>query len=159
MYPDGMHRLFVSRVIPVLAVLASALTVAACGGGDDNSTPTGPSTPRGEYSQTDLVVGTGTDAAAGRTATVYYTLWFYNPNGTDGKGQQIQSNVGGTPFSFLVGGNGVISGWNRGVPGMRVGGRRRLVLPPELAYGAAGNPPTIGPNATLVFEIELLNVQ
>jgi len=154
-----MHRLFVSQVVRILVVLVSALTVAGCGGDDDTSTPTGPSTPRGEYSQVDLVVGTGTEATVGRNVTAYYTLWFYNPNGTDGKGQQIQSNVGGTPFPFLLGGNGVISGWNRGVPGMRVGGRRRLVLPPELAYGAAGNPPTIGPNATLVFEIELLSVQ
>jgi FKBP-type peptidyl-prolyl cis-trans isomerase len=148
-----------ARIIRSLSVVLVATAAVACGGGDDNSTPTGPSTPRGEYSQVDLVVGTGTEATVGRNVTAYYTLWFYNPNGTDGKGQQIQSNVGGTPFPFLLGGNGVISGWNRGVPGMRVGGRRRLVLPPELAYGAAGNPPTIGPNATLVFEIELLSVQ
>jgi FKBP-type peptidyl-prolyl cis-trans isomerase len=143
----------------LLIALVCALTFVACGS-DSDSSPTSPSpaTPRGEYSQTDLVVGTGTEATNGRTASVFYTLWYYNPNGTDGKGQQLQSNVGSTPFSFSVGGNGVIQGWNRGVPGMRVGGRRRLVLPPELAYGAAGNQ-SIGPNATLVFEIELLNVQ
>ena len=140
-----------------LIALFCALTVVACGG-SDNSNPTGPSTPRAEYSQTDLVVGTGTEATNGRNASVYYTLWSYNPAGTDGKGQQLQTNVGGTPFPFVVGSNGVIQGWNRGVPGMRVGGRRRLVIPPELAYGSTGSGP-IGPNATLVFEIELLGVQ
>jgi len=143
----------------VLVVLVSALAVAACGG-DDDSTPTGPSTPRGEYSQTDLVVGTGTEATNGRLITVNYTGWLYNPNAVDSKGTQFDSSLspGRGPYSFVLG-TTVIAGWNRGVPGMRVGGRRRLVIPPELAYGAGGSPPTIGPNATLVFDIELLNVQ
>jgi FKBP-type peptidyl-prolyl cis-trans isomerase FkpA len=143
----------------LLIALVCALTLTACGGSDDS--PTAPSTPRAEYSQTDLVVGTGTEATNGRNVTVNYTGWLYNPSGTDGKGTQFDSSLspGRSPFPFVLGGNGVISGFNRGILGMRVGGRRRFVLPPELAYGATGSPPAIGPNATLVFEVELLNVQ
>ena len=144
----------------LLIALFCALTFVACGS-DSDSSPTGPSTPRAEYSQTDLVVGTGTEATNGRNVTVNYTGWLYNPSATDGKGTQFDSSLspGRTPFPFTLGGNGVISGFNRGVLGMRIGGRRRIVLPPELAYGASGSPPAIGPNATLVFEIELLSVQ
>jgi FKBP-type peptidyl-prolyl cis-trans isomerase len=131
---------------------------AACGD-DSPSSPNSPTTlPRAEYSQTDLLVGTGSEATNGRRLSVHYTLWMYDPAGSNGKGQQIQTSVGGTPFSFVLGTGAVIAGWDRGVPGMLIGGRRRLVLPPELAYGAAGNPPIPG-NASLVFEIELLGVQ
>ncbi len=130
-------------------------TAAACG--DDS--PNAPTPPRAEYSQTDLRVGTGTEATNGRTLSVHYTLWLYDPAGTNGKGRQLQSSVGGSPFSFRLGTGGVISGWDRGVPGMRIGGQRRLVLPPELAYGATGNGPDIPPNTSLVFEVELLDVQ
>jgi FKBP-type peptidyl-prolyl cis-trans isomerase FkpA len=134
----------------------AALAASACGGG--NSTPTAP-TPSAPYSQTDLRVGTGDEAVNGRTALVNYGGWFYNPAGTDGKGNQFDSNAGRGPFPFVVGTGNVIQGWHRGVVGMRVGGLRRLVLPPELAYGSTGSLPTIPPNATLVFDIELLAVQ
>ena len=143
-----------------LAVLLIAAMGAAAACGDDSpSSPTSPTTlPRAEYSQTDLLVGTGTEATNGRRLSVHYTLWMYDPAGSNGKGQQIQTSVGGTPYPFVLGTGAVIAGWDRGVPGMLIGGRRRLVLPPELAYGAAGNPPIPG-NASLVFEIELLGVQ
>jgi FKBP-type peptidyl-prolyl cis-trans isomerase len=146
---------FTSVAFPVLVLVASIAT--ACGGGTDS--PTSPSTqPRGEFSQTDMTVGTGAEATAGRRLTVHYTLWQYDPARLENKGTQYQSSVGAAPFGFTLGAGGVIRGWDQGVVGMRVGGRRRLVLPPELAYGAAGNPP-IPPNATLIFEIELLDVQ
>jgi len=143
-----------------LAVLLIAAMGAAAACGDDSpDSPTSPTTlPRAEYSQTDLLVGTGTEATNGKRLSVHYTLWMYDPAGSNGKGQQIQTSVGGTPFPFVLGTGAVIAGWDRGVPGMLIGGRRRLVLPPELAYGAAGNPPIPG-NASLVFEIELLSVQ
>jgi FKBP-type peptidyl-prolyl cis-trans isomerase FkpA len=145
------RRLFVTSLIAALLFITTAC-------GDSNPTePTQP-TPRAEYSQTDLRVGTGTEATNGRTMIVNYTGWLYNPSGTDGKGSQFDTSSGRGTYSFVLGGNGVISGWNRGVLGMRVGGLRRFVLPPELAYGSAGNPP-IPPNATLVFEVELVNVQ
>ena len=139
-----------------IAVTLIAATAAAAGCSDD-SNPNSP-TPRAEYSQTDVRVGTGAEATAGRRLNVHYTLWAYSPSGTDGKGQQIQTSVGGAPYSFVLGTGAVISGWDRGVPGMRVGGLRRLVLPPELAYGSQGNGQIPG-NATLVFDIELMEVQ
>ena len=87
-----------------------------------------------------------------------YTGWLYNPSGTDGKGQQFDTSAGRGLLTFVVGSNQVIPGFSQGVQGMRVGGFRRVVLPPSLAYGATGNGP-IPPNATLVFEIELVGVQ
>jgi FKBP-type peptidyl-prolyl cis-trans isomerase len=142
------------------AFAAACMAAAACGGGSGGggSTPTGPSTPAAPFSQTDITVGTGTEATTGRTASVTYTLWLYDPAQPQSKGRQIETNVGGPAFSFVLGANRVIRGWEQGVPGMRVGGQRRLIIPPELAYGAAGSPPAIPPNATLVFEISLLNV-
>jgi hypothetical protein len=99
----------------------------------------------------DLVKGKGPEAVRGKTVEVHYTGWL-----TDGK--QFDSSVGGNPFSFKLGAGEVIEGWDRGVAGMKVGGKRKLTLPPELGYGAAGAPPDIPPNATLVFEVELLAV-
>ncbi len=99
----------------------------------------------------ELAVGKGPEAVRGKTVEVHYTGWL-----TDGK--KFDSSVGGAPFSFRLGAGEVIEGWDRGVAGMKVGGKRKLTLPPELGYGAAGAPPDIPPNATLVFEIELLAV-
>ena len=141
-----------------LAMLLTAAIGAAAACGDDS--PNSPTPARVEYSQTDLVVGTGTEATNGRTLSVHYILWLYDPAGANGKGRQLQSSRSlGSPFSFPLGAGSVISGWDRGVPGMRVGGQRRLALPPELAYGTSGNGPDIPPNTSLIFEIELLAVQ
>jgi peptidylprolyl isomerase/FKBP-type peptidyl-prolyl cis-trans isomerase FkpA len=104
------------------------------------------------------VVGTGTEATAGRRVTVHYTGWLYDPSQAQNKGRQFDSSVGGQPFTFTLGANTVIRGWEQGVPGMRVGGQRRLTIPPELGYGAAGSPPVIPPNATLVFDVEAIAV-
>jgi FKBP-type peptidyl-prolyl cis-trans isomerase FkpA len=138
----------------VLTVFVLAAAVLACKG---NSTPTSPSVNANvPYSQTDLVVGTGTEAVNGRNATVNYALWLYDPISAQNKGQALQNGS----FSFLVGGGGVIPGFNQMVTGMRVGGQRRAIVPPNLAYGAAGNAQGgIPGNATLVFEVELVNVQ
>ena len=151
--PSGQRTMF--RTLTAVLIAAAAAAASACG--DDSPTA---ATPRAEYAVTDVRVGTGAEATTGRLLTVHYVLWSYDPAGTSGKGTQLQSSAAiGPPFQFTLGAGNVISGWDRGVPGMRVGGLRRLVLPPEFAYGAAGNGPTIPPNATLVFEIELLNVQ
>jgi FKBP-type peptidyl-prolyl cis-trans isomerase FkpA len=129
-------------------VLAAA---AGCG-----SSVTAPSTA--PFSQSDLRTGTGTDAASGKVVTVNYTGWLYDASKTNGKGVQFDTSVGGTPFSFTLGAGQVISGWDQGLPGMKVGGLRRLVVPPSLGYGAVRYGP-IPPGATLVFEIDLVDVQ
>ena len=138
-------------------LVAATLLVAGCGGG--SSSPTSPSQPGAPFSSTDLQVGTGAEATAGRVATVNYTGWLYDPTQPEQKGRQFDTSTGRGPFSFRLGTGGVIRGWDQGVVGMKVGGQRRLIIPPELGYGAAGSGNVIPPNATLVFDIELLNVQ
>lgn len=140
--------------LPLLFLFAVVLT-SACGG---NSSPTAPDQSGVPYSQTDLRAGTGAEATAGKRVTVNYTGWLYSASGADNKGTQFDSSVGRGPFEFVLGTGNVIPGWHRGVAGMKVGGVRRLVIPPDLAYGASGNGP-IPPNAALVFEVELLSVQ
>ena len=135
-----------------VASLALLIVTAGCAG-----SATAPSS-YAAYSQTDVVVGTGTEAAAGNTATVNYTGWVYDASKTNQRGAQFDSSIGKTPFSFVLGANGVIRGWEQGVPGMKVGGVRQLVVPPALAYGETRNG-AIPPNATLIFEITLLDVQ
>jgi FKBP-type peptidyl-prolyl cis-trans isomerase len=100
----------------------------------------------------DLVVGKGATAKVGSTASVNYTGWL-----TDGT--QFDSSIGRAPFEFVIGQGGVIEGWDKGVAGMKVGGKRELIIPPTMGYGAPGSPPVIPPNATLRFDIELLSVK
>jgi FKBP-type peptidyl-prolyl cis-trans isomerase FkpA len=140
----------------VTAALLSLAAAIACGGDDRAAAPTSP-TPSVPFSQTDLRVGSGAEAVAGRRLTVHYTGWLYDANRADQKGQQFDSSVGRQPFSFTLGAGQVIRGWDQGFAGMRVGGQRRLVIPPDLAYGSRGSGP-IPPNATLVFDVELLSV-
>lgn len=102
---------------------------------------------------TDMTVGNGAEAVAGKTVDVHYTGWL-----TDGT--KFDSSLDrGKPFSFPLGGGRVIKGWDQGVAGMRVGGKRKLVIPPELGYGSRGAGGLIPPGATLVFEVELLAVR
>lgn len=100
----------------------------------------------------DTTVGTGTEAAAGNSVEVHYVGTF-----PDGKGFD-SSRSRGRPFTFQLGAGRVIKGWDEGVAGMKVGGIRKLIIPPELAYGSRGAPGAIPPNATLHFEVELLKV-
>jgi len=137
------------RFIPILVLAAG---VAGC-----SDSPTAPSN-YAPFSQTDLTLGTGGDAISGRLLTVHYTGWFYGESRPDKKGPVFDSSAGGDPFSFTLGAGQVIAGWDQGLLGMRVGGVRRLIIPPSLAYGSFRNGP-IPPNATLVFEVELLEVQ
>ena len=105
---------------------------------------------------TDRVVGTGKQARSGTTVKVHYTGWLYN-NGQ--KGTKFDSSVDrGEPFKFDLGAGEVIKGWDQGVVGMKVGGKRQLIIPPGLAYGERGAGGAIPPNATLMFEVQLLDV-
>jgi len=106
---------------------------------------------------TDTNVGTGAEATKGHKVSVHYTGWLYN-NGT--KGAKFDSSLDrGQPFAFGLGGGQVIQGWDEGVAGMKVGGKRTLIIPPELGYGARGAGGVIPPNATLIFDIELLDLK
>jgi FKBP-type peptidyl-prolyl cis-trans isomerase FkpA len=136
--------------VRLFSLCTIAALAAACG-----SSPSSPAPLDVPYSQTDLQVGTGATAVVGSQVDVNYSLWLYSTTAADHKGSLIQANK----YSFVVGAGQVIPGWDQGVPGMRVGGVRRLVLPPNLAYGSAGAAPDIPPNATLVFDIELLAVR
>ena len=98
-------------------------------------------------------------ASSGQTASVNYTGWLYSESAADNKGKQFDSSIGRGPFEFKLGSGQVIRGWDQGVQGMKVGGQRRLVLPPEFAYGSRGAGGVIPPNATLVFDVELLGVR
>ncbi|MBW8060668.1 MAG: FKBP-type peptidyl-prolyl cis-trans isomerase [Solirubrobacterales bacterium] len=155
--------------------LGAALAIAGCGGDDESTTtttatstesttaeaePTKPvvkvpeGAPPKKLEIKDLSRGTGAVAEAGDEVTVQYV-------GVDYKtGEEFDASWDrGEPFAFQLGGGQVIPGWDQGVEGMRVGGRRELIIPPDLAYGAAGSPPAIAPNATLVFVVDLLGVR
>jgi FKBP-type peptidyl-prolyl cis-trans isomerase FkpA len=135
-----------------IALSLVTLAAVACG-----PTPTEPS-HFAEFTQTDLRLGTGDEAVAGRDVTVHYTLWLYNATATSNKGPQIETSLGDEPFTFELGIGQVIRGWDTGLVGMRVGGLRRLIIPPSQAYGPARSG-QIPPDATLLFEIELLAVE
>jgi len=139
-----------------LLIAVAILANVAC-----NDEPTAPTQSRTvtstePYSQTDLTIGTGATAAFGSRVAVAYTGWLDDASRPDHKGQIFDTSLS---FTFHIGIGQVIRGWEQGVPGMRVGGQRRLIIPPELAYGTAGSGLNIPPNATLVFDITLLSVQ
>jgi len=108
----------------------------------------------------DTVAGTGAEATAGHRVRVHYTGWLHDPAAADQRGRKFDSSKDrGQPFAFGLGAGEVIRGWDEGVQGMKVGGRRQLVIPPGLAYGETGSGTTIPGNAVLVFEIVLLQVR
>jgi FKBP-type peptidyl-prolyl cis-trans isomerase FkpA len=143
-----MKKIFLS----IFAVLSFVLSACGGGGGSPSTAPT-------QLQVTDSLVGTGTAAAAGNTITVHYTGWLYDETASQYRGKQFDSSVGKTPFSFKLGVGQVIAGWDQGVVGMKVGGKRTLIIPSALGYGSTGAGSAIPPNAALVFDVELLSVQ
>jgi FKBP-type peptidyl-prolyl cis-trans isomerase FkpA len=140
-----------------LALLAVGGNLAGCA----RSTPrtVTPENQVAEMATEELVAGAGPEATPGARVTVHYTGWLYDKSQPDAKGAEFDSSrKGGDPFTFTLGAGAVIKGWDQGVAGMRIGGQRRLVIPAALGYGAAGAGGVIPPNATLVFDVELLDV-
>ena len=113
-----------------------------------------------ELTMTDEQVGSGHEALAGRRVTVHYTGWLYDSSRDGNKGTKFDSSRDrGEPFTFPLGAGRVIQGWDQGVAGMKVGGRRTLTIPSRMGYGSEGAPGAIPPNAALVFDVELLDVK
>jgi len=112
-----------------------------------------------ELKKIDVKQGTGAEATSGKPVVVHYTGWLYDSSKPDQKGQKFDSSRDrGQPFSFPLGGGRVIKGWDEGVAGMKVGGQRTLVIPPAMGYGDRGAGGVIPPGATLIFEVELVDV-
>lgn len=148
--------------------VAAALLAAACGNdgassGSERRRIDAPQAPAGvtELQKIDIVKGAGEGISAGQQAVVHYTGWLYEPGAPENKGRQFDSSrTSGRPFRFVVGAGNVIKGWDEGVQGMQPGGQRQLVVPPELGYGATGaGGGVIPPNATLLFDVELLAIE
>jgi FKBP-type peptidyl-prolyl cis-trans isomerase FkpA len=145
----------------MLVALLAAFT-AGCGG---DSGEEGQLSPMGESGITELQkndtkAGIGTEARRGQNVRVHYTGWLYDGSAADRKGTKFDSSHDrNEPFEFRLGAGEVIPGWDEGVAGMKVGGTRTLTIPPQMAYGRSGAGGVIPPNATLVFDIELLDVR
>lgn len=150
----------------VAVLFSTAFIVGGCQAGTESTKST---TPEGNTAMTqnitelvkiDTLVGSGREAEIGFNVTVHYTGWLYDPSKPDNKGEKFDSSVDrGEPFVFYLGGGQVIQGWDQGFAGMKIGGKRTLVIPPEMGYGARGAGGVIPPNATLVFDVELLDVK
>jgi len=156
------------------AVLFGSLTMTACGQQDAataESADAGDTTQSSEGTAekmevitelqiTDVVQGEGATASAGQQVVVHYTGWLYDPAQTDSKGEKFDSSVDrGDPFVFPLGAGRVIRGWDEGFAGMQIGGKRILIIPPDMAYGERGAGGVIPPNATLMFEVDLLEIK
>ncbi len=141
--------------IELVVVCVVVLLSVACGGGTATSPTSVVSVP---FSTVDLRVGSGAEATTGRTVSVNYTGWVYSTSAADNKGTQFDTSIGKSPLVFTVGAGRVIRGFDQGVVGMKVGGQRRIVIPPDLGYGSAGAG-SIPPNATIIFDVDLLAVQ
>jgi FKBP-type peptidyl-prolyl cis-trans isomerase FkpA len=138
-----------------VAAFVAVLSLAGCGGGGGGSSSSTVAVANpAQFTATDVVVGTGATASTGKTATVTYTGWLYSATAADHKGTQFDSGS----FSFVLGQGQVIQGFDQGVTGMLVGGKRTLLIPSSMGYGASGYG-TIPPNAGLVFDITLTAVQ
>jgi FKBP-type peptidyl-prolyl cis-trans isomerase len=160
-------------IVMVLAMVLASLVIVACSRSEkpDSAAPapaeaapapaaTNPTgTDTMPLQKTDLSPGNGVEIKSGQTALVHYTGWLYDTAAPENKGKQFDSSVGGEPFEFPLGASAVIQGWDQGVVGMKVGGKRRLVIPPELGYGNRGAGGVIPPGATLVFDVELVEIR
>jgi FKBP-type peptidyl-prolyl cis-trans isomerase FkpA len=143
-------------------ILISTFTISGCKAETQTSPKekTAMSTGITELVKKDTVIGEGREAEPGFNVTVHYTGWLYDPSQADGHGKKFDSSLDRhEPFVFFLGGGQVIKGWDEGFAGMKIGGKRTLIIPPEMGYGARGAGGVIPPNATLVFDVELLDIK
>lgn len=155
------------NMFKVIASMACALALVACGGGSKNDTPATTIPPQPIFTKTDTVVGTGSvEAANGDLVSVHYTGYLYDDTAVDKKGHKFESSHDGanTPYVFTLGRGSVIVGWDQGIPGMRVGGQRTLLIPASMAYGAvekknADGTVAIPANTALVFDVEMVAIK
>lgn len=144
-------------IFQFVASLTCALALTACGGGgSDSPAPATPAQPA--FTKTDTVVGTGIEAAAGDSVTVNYTGWLYSATAAGNKGAQVDTSTGRGPLTVTLGQNRVIAGWEQGIPGMKVGGKRTLVIPANLAYGSTPRD-GIPANSALIFDVEMVAIK
>jgi len=156
-----MSRQHLTRTTIIIISLLSIPLVAACQQqGETQMSESIDSEEISELQITDVVNGDGATAEAGQNIIVHYTGWLYAPGQPENKGEKFDSSVDrGEPFSFPLGAGRVIRGWDEGFAGMQIGGKRILVIPPDMGYGSSGAGGVIPPNATLMFEVELLDIQ
>ena len=151
------------RIVTGIMVIGIAAGVAACGGGSAyNSTPASTDTSGSAaivaLKVTDTVVGTGATAVKNNKVSVHYTGWLYDVKASDLRGTKFDSSIGKAPLVFTVGSPDLIKGFDQGVEGMKVGGKRTLIIPSSLGYGTYGSSPSIPGNAALVFDVELISI-
>ena len=140
--------------LPLVAAFVAVLSLTACGGGGDDSSGGVVVANPAAFTKTDVTLGTGTEAVTGKTATVTYTGWFYSTTATGNKGTQFDAGT----IAVKLGSNQVITGFEQGILGMKVGGKRTVLIPSSMGYGSSGSG-TIPANAGLVFDITLTAVQ
>jgi len=161
-----MQSRIIALVVLLIGLVAAVVIVTATGGDDEGGgeistdleskpeVPVPDGEPPTELETVDVVEGDGPEAQSGDTVNVQYVGVNYS------NGEQFDASWdSGQPFEFQLGGGSVIPGWDEGIVGMKVGGRRELIIPPDLGYGAQGQPPDIPPNETLIFVVDLLDVQ
>jgi FKBP-type peptidyl-prolyl cis-trans isomerase FkpA len=163
MCPTFVRNTLVFAVLATLAMGTALISAAAA------QTTAPPTSTQGaskldamptSLQKIDVKQGSGAEATAGKVVIVHYTGWLYDPSKPDKKGSKFDSSRdAGKPFDFPLGGGRVIKGWDQGVAGMMVGGQRTLIIPPDMGYGARGAGGVIPPNATLIFDVELLEVK
>jgi FKBP-type peptidyl-prolyl cis-trans isomerase len=154
---------FVRRIARLALCLSMTLVAAACSPEPQPSGAADVSDATSNITALQIEAdkpGSGAEATAGKNVAVHYTGWLYNQGAAGNKGAKFDSSRDrGQPFTFRLGAGQVIRGWDEGVAGMKVGGSRTLVIPPAMAYGQRGFPGAIPPNATLVFDVELVDVK